>query len=78
MPQKLINSADLKGWGLHVGESLDRIIVIDDYYCGLCSSSRKGEHDPLTFTDLHTLVNLVLWHLKTEHPGAVPERPEAE
>ena len=78
MTQKQINSADLKGWGTAVGKSLDRVTVIHDYFCGICSRPLQTLESPLVFINLHTLITEVLWHLKTEHPDAIPVRPEAK
>ena len=67
--------ADLRSWGEAVGESLDKVTVVHDYYCELCDRSLMSLDKPLEFTNLHVLVREVLWHLKTEHPEAVPARP---
>ena len=76
MAQKVINSADLKGWGMLVGESLDKVTVIHDFHCGICSSSLQGPSKEVSFTDLHSLITEVLWHMRTDHPGTIPNRPE--
>ena len=74
---KQIDSTELKVWGTVIGQSLDRVTVVHDFYCGICSRPLQTVDSPLVFINLHNLISEVLWHLKTEHPEAVPARPEA-
>ena len=75
---KLIDSTELRIWGATVGRSFDRVTVVHDYFCGLCNSSLQTVESPLVFINLHNLVSEVMLHLKTEHPEALPPRPEAK
>ena len=70
-----VNLADLKGWGTAVGNSLDKVCVVHDYFCELCDRHLQPLDGPLHFTNLHALVSEVLAHMRAEHPGAIPARP---
>ena len=67
--------ADLRSWGETVGESLDQVTVVHDYYCELCDRPLMSLDKPLEFTNLHTLVREVLIHMRETHPGTIPVRP---
>ena len=70
-----VNLADLKGWGIAVGNSLDKVCVVHDYFCELCDRPLVSLDQAPGFTNLHVLVREVLIHMRETHPGAIPVRP---
>ena len=73
--QKEPKLADLRSWGETVGESLDKVVVIHDYYCELCDRPLVPLDQVPGFTNLHVLVREVLIHMRETHPGTIPVRP---